>query len=147
MERSTFIWFDNLLYVSTKYYQLIHKSYGNPDTWGIMMESATFLKTLIHLHWSNVTIGYFLGRNVWYVIFPFQILFEGHHYWQTKTDVAIDDLSFDCAEPPRRRCPRTQFMCKKTKQCVDMFDMCDGDRNCCDGSDEDPNTACKNYSK
>ena len=74
-------------------------------------------------------------------------MFEGHHYWLTKTDLAIDDVSFDCAEADAPQCYATQFTCVKTKQCVDKSQLCDGERNCCDGSDEDVNTVCKNAVK
>jgi len=67
----------------------------------------------------------------------FRILFEGHHYWATKTDAAVDDLKFTCAEPQVTNCGNNQFQCTSTKQCVDKNMLCDLDRNCCDDSDED----------
>ncbi|XP_057298293.1 MAM and LDL-receptor class A domain-containing protein 2-like isoform X2 [Hydractinia symbiolongicarpus] len=77
----------------------------------------------------------------------FRMIFEGHHYWGTKTDAAIDDWKFDCAEKkPDLTCNSQYFQCTLTKQCISKDDICDNDRNCCDGSDED-DTLCKGYTK
>lgn len=75
------------------------------------------------------------------------MIFEGQHYWGTKTDAAIDDWKFDCAEKkPDPTCNSQNFQCTLTKQCISRDSICDNDRNCCDGSDED-DTLCKGYIK
>eukprot|EP00794_Sanderia_malayensis_P017044 gene17044-18759_t len=77
----------------------------------------------------------------------FQIVLEGRHYWSTRTDLAIDDISFQCSEPkPPTSCSSSQFQCTVTKQCIDSSTLCDNDRNCCDGSDETP-ALCANYKR
>ncbi|XP_047128245.1 MAM and LDL-receptor class A domain-containing protein 1 isoform X1 [Hydra vulgaris] len=77
----------------------------------------------------------------------FRIVFEGSHYWGTQTDAAIDDWSFDCAEPvPPLSCNSDQFQCKETKQCIPIDSLCDLESDCCDGSDESA-ALCKDYKK
>ena len=62
-------------------------------------------------------------------------------------DAALDDFSFACAEKPVQQCSSDQFQCKSTGQCISKNDLCDNEPNCCDGSDEDVNGVCKDYTK
>ena len=62
-------------------------------------------------------------------------------------DAALDDFSFACAEKPVQQCSSDQFQCKSTGQCISRNDLCDNEPNCCDGSDEDVNGVCKDYTK
>lgn len=77
----------------------------------------------------------------------FRLVFEGYHYLHSKTDAAIDDWSFQCAEKKVVPCSANQFQCTKTKQCISVEDLCDNENNCCDGSDEEMTTQCKGYTK
>ncbi|CAI2303826.1 unnamed protein product [Caenorhabditis sp. 36 PRJEB53466] len=38
-----------------------------------------------------------------------------------------------------------EFSCNISKKCIPKSNLCDGDDDCGDGSDEDPNGVCKNY--
>jgi len=77
----------------------------------------------------------------------FQIVLEARHFWFSYTDVAVDDISFQCTDPaPPASCSANQFQCSVTKQCVNQNTLCDNDRNCCDGSDE-TDALCKSYKR
>ncbi|XP_049752412.1 apical endosomal glycoprotein-like [Elephas maximus indicus] len=55
--------------------------------------------------------------------------------------VALDDVEFrNCGLPtPRASCPLAQHHCRN-KACVEPHQLCDGEDNCGDRSDEDPDT-------
>lgn len=38
--------------------------------------------------------------------------------------------------PVQKHCTKDQFQCENGIECIDNIDVCDGTRNCADGSDE-----------
>ncbi|XP_057191697.1 MAM and LDL-receptor class A domain-containing protein 1 [Triplophysa rosa] len=89
----------------------------------------------------------------------FQIIVEGTVGDDFRGDIAIDDLSFLGCEPyegklpseepsttapvptmsvtPPHSCPPGQFVCKATRECVSLSQVCDFTPDCSDSSDEE----------
>ncbi|KAM9207475.1 LOW QUALITY PROTEIN: apical endosomal glycoprotein [Dugong dugon] len=71
----------------------------------------------------------------------FRVTFSATRNATHRGAVVLDDVEFwSCGLPtPRASCPLGQHHCRN-KACVEPHQLCDGEDNCGDGSDEDPAT-------
>ncbi|KAF6327655.1 MAM domain containing 4 [Rhinolophus ferrumequinum] len=71
----------------------------------------------------------------------FRVTFSATRNATHRGAVALDDVAFwGCALPtPQARCPLGHHHCRN-KACVELHQLCDGDDNCGDSSDEDTPT-------
>ncbi|EDL93565.1 MAM domain containing 4 [Rattus norvegicus] len=69
----------------------------------------------------------------------FKVTFSATRNATHRGAVALDDMEFwDCGLPiPQARCPLGHHHCQN-KACVEPHQLCDGEDNCGDSSDEDP---------
>uniref|UniRef100_A0A8C2VCN2 MAM domain containing 4 n=1 Tax=Chinchilla lanigera TaxID=34839 RepID=A0A8C2VCN2_CHILA len=71
----------------------------------------------------------------------FRVTFSATRNATHRGAVALDDVEFwDCGLPtPQATCPLSQHHCTNAA-CIEPHQLCDGEDNCGDGSDEDPLT-------